>query len=388
MFTDIENSARMTEALGEVFRSDMRSDHCRRVRAAVAKHHGFEVETAGDSFLIVFDHADAALAFAVAIQNALTQSPVEPTAKGGRPWSLRVRLGIHTAHQEIMPQVDEATGRVCYASYSDVNFAARVMGLAAGGQILVSDSTYHAASSRDRYEWLEWANRRLKSFDRPETVWELTWDGRSRGEPGLRWLPEWFLGEPNRYIARPAVEAQVFGLFAKSRPDGRVPRLVTIHGFGGMGKTRLAIACALQAVGLFDGVFFVRLDDRLPTKESLAEAIGAAFGWFREDALPARILESLCERNCLAILDNFESVDCDDVRQFVGRLATHTRHLRLLVTGREAVKLDDAEYVIGTRSRIGPIALSLSAAPAGAARHQLACGVSHPLRGHPAEFRH
>jgi hypothetical protein len=57
-------------------------------------------------------------------------------------------------------------------------------------------------------------------------------------------------------MSSPAVEAQVLGLFA-NRPDGRVPRPVTIHGFGGMGKTRLAVACALSAVRLFDDVFFV-----------------------------------------------------------------------------------------------------------------------------------
>lgn len=352
LFTDIEDSARMTNALGDVFRDTLRTTHCQRVRAAIAQHRGFEVETAGDSFLIVFGRADAALDCAVAIQDGLAQPPITYAIKEGKSWTLQVRLGVHTSEEPIEPKLDNATGRISYAGYSDVNFAARVMGLGAGGQIIVSNSAYRMAGSHARYDWQEWPNRRIKSFEHPETVWELKWDGRARGEPGLRWLPAWFLGEPNRYIPRPALEARVLNLFGKPRTDGRMPRLVTIHGFGGMGKTRLAVAVALQTVGLFDGkdetggIFFVRLEDRSPSTESLADAIGAAFGWIGDAALPASLITALRHRNCLIVLDNYETVDCDDVRRWLGRLIAETRQLRLLVTGREAVKLIDAEHVV------------------------------------------
>lgn len=345
LYTDIVDFSRMAAALGETFRA-MNEAHLQRVRTAIGEHRGLEIETRGDSFLVVFERADDALACAVAIHTTLATPPITATDKNGKTWALQVRLGVHRSDEEIRPRVDEATGFVSYAGYSDLNFAARVMGLASGGQLLVSASAHRAAPSRTRYEWQEWPNRRLKSFDQPEAVWELKWDGRSRGEPGLRYLPDWFLGEPNRYIARPAVEARVLGLFATPRPDGRVPRLVTICGFGGMGKTRLSVACALQAVGLFDGVYFVRLDDRLPTREAVAEAIGAAFGWSGPAALPDTLLPALREQNALLVLDNYESVDSDDVQQFLSRLITQTRQLRLLATGREAVKLDDAEYLV------------------------------------------
>jgi class 3 adenylate cyclase/predicted ATPase len=342
LFTDIEDSSRMTKALGDLaYRRDLRDPHCQRIRAAVADYGGTAVKTIGDSFMLAFPSTDLGLACAAAIQKRLTEHPLTAADGTGKAWEVRVRIGVHTAERELQPH---AEGDRWDYTGTDVNFAARVESLGAGGQILVSDSAYRAGAS-ELYQWQEWPNRRIKSFDLPETVWELLWDGRSRGEPGSRWLPKWFLGEGNRYIARPAVESQVLGLFGK-QPDGRMPRLITIHGFGGMGKTRLAVACALQAVGLFDSVFFVRLDNLpLATKESVAEAIGEALEWRGQAALPDNLFQALRERNALLVLDNYESVDSEDVQQFVGRLITKTRELRLLVTGRESVKLD-AEHVV------------------------------------------
>src|SRR5207253_178793 len=161
----------------------------------------------------VFDRAADALAGAAAMQQALVDPPIAETDKDGKAWKLQMRIGVHRAVEEIVPRTDGATGKPSYASLSDVNLAARVMSLAAGGQIVVSDTAYQAAGTRGRYQWQAWPNRRLKSFDQPETVHELLWDnGTTRGEPGLRWLPLWFLGEPNRYIERPAVETKVLGL--------------------------------------------------------------------------------------------------------------------------------------------------------------------------------
>jgi class 3 adenylate cyclase len=344
LFTDVEDSARMAAALGDRYRA-MNDEHFRRLRAAIDRHGGYEDLTAGDSFLVLFDRADDALACAVAMQQALAEPGITEVDRDGTPWTLRVRIGIHSSDVEIDPRTDAKTGRPHYRSLPDVNFAARVMGPAAGGQILVSEAAHRAAGSGERYSWKDWPNRRLKSFDQPKTVWELMWDGKPRGEPGKRWLPAWFFGESNRYIPRPVLEALLLSQFA-TRPVGRMPRLVTIHGFGGRGKTRLAVECALQAVGLFDGVYFVPLHDRLPKVEALTEAIGAAFGWSGPAALPDAVLAALRERNVLVVLDNFETVDCDEVQRYIGRLVTETSHLRLLVTGREPVKLDDAEHLV------------------------------------------
>lgn len=345
LFTDIEDSSRMTNALGEVYRESLLREHNHRIRAASAAHNGYIVKTIGDSFMLGFQDAQDAIRCASAIQEAMSKPALTATDSEGKTWTIKVRIGVHQALELLEPR----SSPECPADYmgSDVNFAARVESLGAGGQILVSDPTHQAAKFGTPDQWRAWPHRRIKSFEQPETVWEFLWDGQSRGEPGSRFLPVWFKGEQNRYIPRPELESAVLAHFGKLRPDGSVPRLVTLHAYGGMGKTRLAVACAIQTAGAFkDGVYFVRLDDKPPTVPAVAEAIGASLGLAPETALPAKVLAALSDKDLLLLLDNYESVDSEDVQTFLIELLKGTLAVRLLVTGREAVKLSDVEQEV------------------------------------------
>src|SRR5262249_51507881 len=143
------------------------------------------------------------------------------------------------------------------------------------------------------------------------------------------------------------LQHDILTCFGTLHSDGSTLRLVTLHGSGGMGKTRVAMACAVQAAGAFkDGVFFVHLEDTQPTKEAVAEAIGAALGMTGEATLPESLLATLRHKEMLLVLDNYESVDRDAVAQYLADLVTNTQALRLLVTGREAVKVSDVEQLL------------------------------------------
>jgi len=283
----------MTSALGLAHTGDLLPKHNQRIRDAVEVNGGYVVKTIGDSFMLAFDNARNAAAVA-AIQQSITMSPLAATDKHGRTWTIKVRIGTHKSVEDLEPKPSPES-KADYLG-NDVNFAARVESLAAGGQILASESAHEAMEGLP-WKWQEWPNRRIKSFDQPETVFELLWDGQSRGEPGARFRPDWFKGELNQYIQRPELESQVLAHFAKLRDDGSVPRLVTLHASGGMGKTRLAIACAIQVVGVFpDGVFFVKLDDTAPTAAGVAEAIGNVLGLPREVALPPTLPAALARK--------------------------------------------------------------------------------------------
>ncbi|HVT18537.1 MAG TPA: tetratricopeptide repeat protein [Thermoanaerobaculia bacterium] len=159
--------------------------------------------------------------------------------------------------------------------------------------------------------------------------------------------PEGEIGtEPNLYIPRPEVEARILIHLLKA-PDGSGSRLVTLHGAGGMGKSRLAMACGRQATASFRGdVFAVSLDGKARSAGAVAEAIGIVLGIKGGDGLRGRLLSYLHDRRLLLILDNYESVASQEVASFLGEILAKTLKVHLLVTGRVPVNLAGVEQVI------------------------------------------
>ena len=309
------------------------------MRGLFARFNGGEVDTQGDAFFVTFQHSSDALACADAIQRSLRDKPICAADKDDH--TVSVRIGIYRAKREVLLRGEK--------NYIDreINLASRIIKGGAGGQVLVSQLACTEAGNADDFQWKTWASRRLKDFDVPEDVHELLWDGNSRGEPGAQWLPDWYGGERNRYIPRADKETEILAHFATRFSDGSPVRLVTLKGFGGMGKTRLGLACALQCVGLFNGcVHFVRLEDRERSPEAVAEAIGTALELQGEQRLPANLITSLRETDALFLLDNYESVHCPNVQRFLRDLLHGTKTLRLLLTGREAVKIANLEQLV------------------------------------------
>ena len=122
LFTDIEGSTKLVQALGEAYR-ELLGEHHRLMRAAFAPCGGIEVSTEGDAFFVVFTSAAAAVQAATQAQRALR----------GHDWGeglqVRVRMGLHTG---------EAQERGGDYFGPAVNVAARIMAAGHGGQILCS----------------------------------------------------------------------------------------------------------------------------------------------------------------------------------------------------------------------------------------------------------
>jgi class 3 adenylate cyclase len=92
----------------------------------VVEHQGHVVKTTGDGIHAVFATARDALDAAVAIQRELGEQSFADLGV------LRVRMGVHTCEAECRDR--DYFG-------SEVNRAARLMGVAHGGQVVVSAST-------------------------------------------------------------------------------------------------------------------------------------------------------------------------------------------------------------------------------------------------------
>jgi class 3 adenylate cyclase len=120
LFSDIVASTEMLERIGDRAWAQLLSEHNRRIRAAIDRFRGRELDAAGDGFVALFDGA------AKAVRAALLMDP--SVAELG----LRVRVGIHTSEVEIVG------GR---ARGVAVHTAARVASLAGAGDVLVSGTT-------------------------------------------------------------------------------------------------------------------------------------------------------------------------------------------------------------------------------------------------------
>jgi class 3 adenylate cyclase/predicted ATPase len=355
IFAEIEGSEMNAASKGGYW-DELKAEHNRRIYTTVGEHRGYFVKTIGDRSMIVFQAVVDAVHCSIQILRTMKENPIQVRDSGGKPWKIAVSIGVHLALEHMTPRPSP----LCSADYfgSDANFAARIGALAGGGQLIVSDSTFQALRTSNYQNidtsWVAWPDRRIRSFTVPETVFEFVGDEPSRGEPGSRFVSAWFKGDRNHYIPRPELEAEILAQFGVD-PNGTASRMVTLHGYGGTGKTRLAIACALRGVGAFsDGVFFVRLDeivqrsDRPSTAVAVAEAIGEAMRLAPEWRVPSELVDLFkrTDKDALLLLDNYESVDSDEVRRFLATLLKSTTRLRFLVTGRENVKLSDVETEI------------------------------------------
>jgi predicted ATPase/DNA-binding SARP family transcriptional activator len=129
-------------------------------------------------------------------------------------------------------------------------------------------------------------------------------------------------------------------------------RLLTLIGAGGIGKTRLALQVAGQALDAYaDGVYFVPLAG-INSSAFLVPTVGEAIGYsLSGEANPRRqLLKYLQQREMLLVLDNFEHLlsaagGDDSGRELVLELVRTAPKLKLLVTSRERLNLQ-AEWLL------------------------------------------
>ncbi len=139
-------------------------------------------------------------------------------------------------------------------------------------------------------------------------------------------------------IGRAEEIKEVFHLL--DQPDCR---LLTIVGAGGMGKSSLALTVARRRLEHCpDGVFHVSLAgtphaDLLPA--AIADALDLTQAIVSGDTQRERLFNFLRTKSALLILDNFEHLEAGAV--FLSDLLQHTQHLKLLVTSRVRLNLQD-----------------------------------------------
>jgi predicted ATPase/DNA-binding SARP family transcriptional activator len=118
-------------------------------------------------------------------------------------------------------------------------------------------------------------------------------------------------------------------------------RLLTLHGPGGVGKTRLALE-VLSRIGARyrDGICFCDLAAiARPAAVTRAIATAAALEERAFQRLDDQLVEALAARQLLLVLDNCEHV-ADGIAVIAHRLLRETRNITVLVTSRERLEVD------------------------------------------------
>jgi class 3 adenylate cyclase len=157
MFTDIvESTARASQAGDAPWRRTV-SMHDDIVRSVLTGFGGREVETAGDSFLVVFESAEGAIRCGLALVESLAVIQIP------------IRVGIHSG--EVFMSADQVRGVAVHA-------AARVMAKAGAGEVLVSGTARDLAEGASGLTFESRGRHHLKGLEREH---ELVVAGSSAG---------------------------------------------------------------------------------------------------------------------------------------------------------------------------------------------------------------
>lgn len=231
LLSDLEGSTRQQSRLGNVRAAEMVQLHRNVFRRVLADVDGEEVETAGDSFLIVFAAPSEAVKFALHMQAAMRQM------RGEEPDLPTVRVGIHQGQVVVERHPGEPKALDIYGL--QVSTAARITDLGCGGQILCSRGVFDDARAILRGPELAglgevvWCNHglyRFKGVDDAYEVCEVGERGHAPLTPPTATAKAWPADAAAEELGwRPAVGVTVPGtswvleerLGAESSPSGR-----------------------------------------------------------------------------------------------------------------------------------------------------------------------
>jgi class 3 adenylate cyclase len=145
LFTDMVGSTEQARNAGDAAWKRRVAMHDDVVRTVLVRFGGREVETAGDSFLIVFDGAERAIRCGLALVEALAAIRVP------------IRVGIHSG--EVALTAERVRGVAVHA-------AARILDEARPGEVLVSGTTRDLAEGSAGLAFEPRGRYRLKGLGR------------------------------------------------------------------------------------------------------------------------------------------------------------------------------------------------------------------------------
>ena len=233
MFSDIVGYTSLSQH-DEALALRLLREHRKMVRSVVLRHHGKEIKTIGDAFLVEFTSALDATNCAYEIQCALHE--YNSNQKGDEE-AVMVRIGIHVG--DVVHNEDDVYGDA-------VNLASRIEEVAEPGGIAISGQVHDNVRNKVEFPLEYIGAQDLKNVDAPVETYRVCfpWDEGNTAERSV-------FESVQRARAQPKEEPSTMPMFDRESERAsllsaldevvgvRKARVIFIGGEAGIGKTRL-----------------------------------------------------------------------------------------------------------------------------------------------------
>ena len=232
LVTDLVDSTRLVETLGDERAAELSARHDRLARALLERFEGREIDKT-DGFLMLFERPIHAVGYALGYHEALAKLGQEEKI------ALAARAGIHVGEvflRENLPAEVAKGAKPVEVEGLAKPLAARLMSLARGGQTLLSRGAFDLArrsaagwsGAVENLRWLAHGGYVFKGLDEPVEVFEVGVDGWAPLQPPTPSDKARRLGGDETVLGwRPAP-----GLAVPHRPNWVLARKLGEGGFG------------------------------------------------------------------------------------------------------------------------------------------------------------
>ena len=159
MFTDLVGYVALSQR-NEALALELLKEHQELLRPLFTQHHGTEIKTIGDAFLVEFASAVEAAMCAIDIQKML----VEHNASATPQRRILLRIGLHVG--DVVYEEGDVLG-------DGVNIASRIEPLAEPGGICVSEDVAHQIENKINQPLELVGEKDLKGIKKPVTVYRI-----------------------------------------------------------------------------------------------------------------------------------------------------------------------------------------------------------------------
>lgn len=164
LLTDMKEFSKMTHEQGSIPSAKTVQKHRDLLMPVIEANGGLAKATGGDGIIAAFQDARSAIQSAVDMQNVLVRYNASTT----EDCQVMIRIGINTGEVVFDKDGTPFIG-------DGLNVSARVMGLADGGQILLTKSTLEEAIDMGDFRWQYLGTRDLKGVAVGAHIYEILW---------------------------------------------------------------------------------------------------------------------------------------------------------------------------------------------------------------------